>query len=218
MDCPVCTLKVDEPEVLCPQCGWEFRIYLTKLSEAEEALYRKKLEIARQNWHAMKELQSKLQELESKIKNQKYDIKESLSKSELCNKRFRIVDNDVVEDNKTGLMWTRDIGRQFPYLSWREDAETWVSELSTGPYSDWRISTERELVSLIDTGRQRPALPCNHPFRNIKKYIYKDKCIISVYEHWQKYAHIDIWYGKIISRAGGWGGHVWPVRGRLQDT
>ncbi len=50
--CPVCEIQAKgEEQRLCSQCGWEFRYIIGGISEQEENLYQKKLEIARRNWH-----------------------------------------------------------------------------------------------------------------------------------------------------------------------
>ncbi|MCP4346876.1 MAG: hypothetical protein GY795_15275 [Desulfobacterales bacterium] len=55
MKCPVCENQIqDEKENLCSVCGWRFRFYIA-ISEQEEFLYNKELEIARTN---RKELQA----------------------------------------------------------------------------------------------------------------------------------------------------------------
>lgn len=53
MKCPVCENQIqNEKENLCPRCGWRFRFYIA-ISEQEEALYNKELEIARKNWREL---------------------------------------------------------------------------------------------------------------------------------------------------------------------
>ncbi|NIO68243.1 MAG: DUF1566 domain-containing protein, partial [Anaerolineae bacterium] len=37
---------------------------------------------------------------------------------------------------------------------------------------DWRLPNVRELQSLIDYGRQTPALPSGHPFTGVQSSLY----------------------------------------------
>lgn len=69
--------------------------------------------------------------------------------------RYIKMDNGVVKDTKTGLMWTQkdsyvDLGRS---LSWNE-CNQYVKKLSTGDYSDWRIPTIAELLTIYEPGKQ----------------------------------------------------------------
>ncbi len=58
--------------------------------------------------------------------------------------------NDVVQDELTGLMWTRDAT---PFLSqhW-QDALAKTEALNLGGYTDWRMSNINELHSLVHYG------------------------------------------------------------------
>jgi len=52
--CPVCEMQTEnDNEKLCLRCGWEFKYILGGMSQEEEAIYNRKLEICRQNWQAL---------------------------------------------------------------------------------------------------------------------------------------------------------------------
>jgi len=59
----------------------------------------------------------------------------------------------IVIDRVTALMWQRDAGPDADYAG----AETYCETLSLGGYSDWRLPTRIELVSLFDFTRTAPA-------------------------------------------------------------
>lgn len=58
MKCPICeiNLKEENPEY-CGQCGWEFKRYLSEVSEKEREAYKRRVEIARGNWRRLQELE-----------------------------------------------------------------------------------------------------------------------------------------------------------------
>jgi hypothetical protein len=74
---------------------------------------------------------------------------------------------NVVVDNLTGLMWTRNA-----------NVGTGGWDLAVGAcyftprfgYEDWRLPTIREMESLIDMGEFDPALPLSHPFTNMANH------------------------------------------------
>ena len=83
--------------------------------------------------------------------------------------RFSVITIDaheVVMDNQTGLVWARDPesvpGNAFGG-NWN-NAAAFVSSLSYAGYTDWRLPTIRELMSLIDFGANWPLFPPGHPF------------------------------------------------------
>lgn len=58
MKCPICEidLKAENPDY-CGQCGWEFKRYLSEVSEKEREAYKRRVEIARGNWRRLQELE-----------------------------------------------------------------------------------------------------------------------------------------------------------------
>jgi hypothetical protein len=60
-----------------------------------------------------------------------------------------------VVDHSTGLMWAReDTGAN---LTWK-DAHKVCADLRLGGFSDWRLPTVRELLTLVDYERHSPAI------------------------------------------------------------
>lgn len=85
--------------------------------------------------------------------------------SELCDggmafgsgatKRFT-VDGDTVHDARTGLIWSRATlsgGRR----NWK-DAQKAAAACTLGGFSDWRLPTVQELLSIVDYERPEPAI------------------------------------------------------------
>lgn len=72
-------------------------------------------------------------------------------------------------DRLTGLIWSVDANpAEFP-LSWSE-ALSFIRQMNRDTYqgrSDWRLPNRREMRSLISYQHRKPALPENHPFKNI---------------------------------------------------
>jgi Protein of unknown function (DUF1566) len=81
--------------------------------------------------------------------------------------------NGTVTDKLTGLIWMKDAGI-LGKKNWA-DAVDAANTLASGAggltdgsvAGDWRLPNVRELQSLIDYGRNFPALPENHPFDNV---------------------------------------------------
>jgi hypothetical protein len=66
---------------------------------------------------------------------------------------------DIVTDNLTGLVWTRDANLPNSTKTW-DQSLYYADNLNLCGYSDWRLPNVRELPSLIDYGRYNyPALP-----------------------------------------------------------
>jgi len=79
--------------------------------------------------------------------------------------RFTIqADTNLVVDNLTGLMWTRDT--TVGWNTWHISVQTCYMLPRFG-YSDWRLPSIREIESLMDMGESNPALPLGHPFVNV---------------------------------------------------
>ena len=85
--------------------------------------------------------------------------------SELCDggialgsgatKRFT-VDGDTVHDARTGLIWSRATlsgGRR----NWQH-AQNAAAACTLGGFSDWRLPTVQELLSIVDYERTEPAI------------------------------------------------------------
>jgi hypothetical protein len=83
--------------------------------------------------------------------------------------RFRLLDDALVEDAATNLVWPRSANLLGYPLTWAEALDAvarWNAEGLLG-HADWRLPNRRELRSLIDHGEKQPALPAGHPFREV---------------------------------------------------
>ena len=66
-----------------------------------------------------------------------------------------ISDQKVVLDNNTGLMWQQTI----PTGSYKwADADSYCNSLSYAGYSDWRLPTPQELLTIVDNSKYSPAI------------------------------------------------------------
>ncbi|MFH1140062.1 MAG: DUF1566 domain-containing protein [Pseudomonadota bacterium] len=82
--------------------------------------------------------------------------------------RFNIL-GETVRDEPTGLIWTRDAGLGGRLMDWMS-ALNFIRNLNAAGFEGrrtWRLPTINELESLVDVRRHHPALPTNHPFRNV---------------------------------------------------
>lgn len=102
---------------------------------------------------------------------------------------------DIVTDETTGLMWQDDTDAASVKEYW-DDAKTYCDNKSLGDYSDWRLPTMKELVTIVDYWRYRPAID-DTIFKNVQSYDYWSSVIHS--------NHTDsAWY---INFSSGYGGY-----------
>lgn len=134
------------------------------------------------------------------------------------NARFTVNDNSTVNDNLTGLMWTKDANAPGPAACGPATSKTWQGALTYAAclnansylgYADWRVPTIREIVGLVDASIQ--ALPLGHPFTRIQ----------TDYLPSTTYARVGAWIWVVNMPNGVLGSygdkntvisHVWPVR------
>ena len=74
------------------------------------------------------------------------------------------LNDDIVHDKKTGLMWKRDPKNQY----W-QGSSSYLDRLNSNKnlncgYSDWRMPRAIEIASMLDYSLAWPFLPKNHPF------------------------------------------------------
>jgi len=63
----------------------------------------------------------------------------------------------VVKDTHLGLMWQDDRSAKTTQKTW-SDAKTYCYNLSLAGYSDWRLPSYTELLSIVDYDRYKPAI------------------------------------------------------------
>ncbi len=84
--------------------------------------------------------------------------------------RFTLMHNDeVVKDNRTGLMWEREPDREHDV--WSRSLER-CGPKSVGGQNGWRPPTIDEIKTLVDTDQNDPSLPAGHPFLGIRSEIF----------------------------------------------
>jgi uncharacterized protein DUF1566 len=83
--------------------------------------------------------------------------------------RFEVI-GDAVIDRLTGLCWLRTADLMGRQVTWSQSLAA-VAEFNQnvkGP-SVWRLPNINELESLVDCSMHSPALPAEHPFRNVRE-------------------------------------------------
>jgi hypothetical protein len=121
-------------------------------------------------------------------------------------------DNEIVIDNHTGLMWTKNASLfEFP-MSW-EEALNNVKELNTKGlhgYQNWKIPNRKELLSLMSYKAINPSLPDTHPFTDIFAGYYWTSTTCARLPNQAWYIHLG---GARVFKGMKYGSYmVWPVR------
>jgi hypothetical protein len=126
--------------------------------------------------------------------------------------RFTEKENTVL-DNLTSLEWTKNANfAEFP-LAWQEALrfiKTMNKETTFG-FSDWRLPNRRELRSLISHQTKNPALPENHPFKDVFLNWYWTSTTAAINTAYAWHLHMEgarMFYGRKDQFF-----LVWPVRG-----
>jgi hypothetical protein len=116
----------------------------------------------------------------------------------------------TVTDNLTGLMWTKDANVPKGCMMWQE-AIDYTNKLTLYGYSDWRLPTVKELLSLIDYSEYNPAIPLEHLFLNMQPNYHWSS---TSYAFYPDYAWIvAMWNGSVNYNIKSYNFYVWPVRG-----
>jgi hypothetical protein len=124
-----------------------------------------------------------------------------------------IIKGDLVEDQLTGLLWTQESNfAEFP-LTW-QDSLDFVANMNREKqfgFNDWRLPNRRELHSLLSFQNSRPALPADHPFKEVFQGWYWTSTSAAISPDHAWYVHMEgarmFYGGKDQSYL------VWPVRG-----
>ncbi|HKL22182.1 MAG TPA: DUF1566 domain-containing protein [Tichowtungia sp.] len=126
--------------------------------------------------------------------------------------RFTDHGDGTVIDHLTGLQWIK----QPQALTWNSSSMNWNYASSScdyydyAGYSDWRLPNIKEMLSLIDYGRDAYALPGGHPFSGmpLADYWTSTTCGWDTSLAWR----IDLQYGVIKTGGKTSYTYVWPVR------
>jgi len=129
--------------------------------------------------------------------------------------RFTDNGDGTVTDNLTGLMWTKDANLPGGLETWQQ-ALDYVKSMNAGTYTnhgytDWYLPNRKELHSLTDYSRYKPAFPSGHPFTNVQADGYWSSTTYAGYldNAW----FIDMWAGRVgINGKSYVNYYVWPVR------
>jgi hypothetical protein len=94
--------------------------------------------------------------------------------------RFIAYDDGTVLDTKTNLMWAaKDNGKR---INWA-DAKKYCESYKGGGYTDWRMPTQDELLSLYDRSKPR-LVPCDASYDKEVIYVVTDLIRITCYAPW----------------------------------
>jgi len=127
--------------------------------------------------------------------------------------RFSVMEECLVQDHLTGLIWSRDANPgEFP-CTWQEalHAINRLNDERYCGYQDWRLPNRRELRSLMDYQTRKPSLPRDHPFLHVFIHWYWSSTTAVIHPGYAWYLHLEgarMFYGKKSQEA-----LFWPVRG-----
>ena len=95
----------------------------------------------------------------------------------------------VVKDTKLGLMWQDNREAKTTEKSWK-DAKRYCRNLSLAGYSDWRLPSYNELLTIVDYDRYKPAIMPS--FKNVasKDYWSASEDVSSAKYAWEVYFDI----------------------------
>ena len=137
------------------------------------------------------------------------------------NERFVNANDGTISDRLTELMWPVDANIPKEGMAWQDAANFIAEELNTEThlgYSDWRLPSIKELLSLIDFNTFRPALPVGYPFTDVEDNHYWSSSLYvatpfvgSTRNAWI----IDMASGRINIDVRSNINYIWPVRGTV---
>ena len=126
------------------------------------------------------------------------------------NSRFTDNGDSTITDQLTGLMWTQNADQANGRTDWEEALSQSIT-CDAGGYTDWRLPNRKELESLVDLGSVQPALPADHPFKNIKSNYYWSSTTTANSEDNAWILHF--FSGMVTGDDKGGTHYVWYVRG-----
>ncbi|MCG2764820.1 MAG: DUF1566 domain-containing protein [Desulfarculaceae bacterium] len=125
-----------------------------------------------------------------------------------------ILQGETVDDQATGLVWSRSANPAGWPLFWGEangDLAGLNQEGHLG-FSDWRLPNRRELFSLMNYAQANPALPEGHPFTEVELAWYWSATPYAANPAYAWYVHAE--GGRMFYGDKGRSYYVWPVRGQ----
>ncbi len=123
MKCPICglDLKTEAPRY-CPQCSWEFKVFISEISESEKAAYEQRVAIARRNWQALQAGRSKTEDYEkrlSRLEAMQSDLLKALEESRKEKERLSetLKARQPPSEIRQGAKWADPLtGMEFVYI------------------------------------------------------------------------------------------------------
>lgn len=114
-------------------------------------------------------------------------------------------------DNESGLMWVKTANLAGKAMAWSA-AVYWAAALDYGGYSDWRLPTADELMTLAKRGGQRPADFLNKSgFSNVQTAPYWTSTA-SLVDGNSLHRNVNMGDGTLEEGGKQNEYHVWPVR------
>ena len=106
-------------------------------------------------------------------------------------------DDGTITDNLTGLMWQKEDNTT---RAW-DDAKTYCNDLTLTAYTDWRLPSKKELMSIVDYGTSSPSIdttyfPGTNAFNywSSTTYVYNSSSAFYVcFNHGGVYSSPSMW-------------------------
>ena len=133
------------------------------------------------------------------------------------NARFTILsefDSQAVRDNETGLVWERSLAGGSG-INWASASYACINKSVAGRKA-WRLPSIAELLSLVDTTQNNPALPSGHPFTGILFNFYWSSTTIQDLPTFVWGVHLQAGLTTTIDKSSTVS--VWCVRGPMQES
>ena len=86
--------------------------------------------------------------------------------------------SDVFNDSKTGLVWQDNSAAKETKMNW-QDSVDYCSKLNLAGYNDWRLPSIKELQSIIDINRHKPAIKKGFNYVGTSKYYWSSSVDVS---------------------------------------